>query len=380
MIKLIKNVKVFRDGEWKDTEILIAGTSIEKVADKIDVSYSGMEVIDGQGMKAIPGLIDQHVHVTGGGGEGSFVTQVPGLSLSAPVKAGVTTIVGVLGTDGITRSVENLVAKTKALNEFGITAYCLTGSYQYPSPTLTGSVLRDITFINEIIGVKTCISDHRASYMSMEEFRRVAADARVAGLMAGKVGEVHIHMGLDPRGLSPVFEVLDNSQIPVSTFRPTHCEKCMDDAIKFMNMGGYADFTAKDHIMDETLEKLSRIYAEAPKGHATLSTDGNGSMPIWNDKNEMIGIGAGKITALFNVIRGLYQKKDIPLEEALKLATENPAKALKLFPRKGQLADGADADIVFLDEDLNIDTVFAMGKLMLKGGKMQVPVNFEAAE
>ena len=379
MIKLIKNVKVFRDGEWKDSEILVSGNSIEKIADKVAISYAGVERIDGKGMKAIPGLIDQHVHVTGGGGEGSFVTQVPGLKLSAPVKAGVTTIVGVLGTDGITRSVENLVAKTKALNEFGITAYCLTGSYQYPSPTLTGSVLKDITFIKEIIGVKTCISDHRASYMSMEEFRRVAADARVAGLMSGKVGEVHIHMGLDPRGLAPVFEVLENSQIPVSTFRPTHCEKCVDDAIKFTKMGGYADFTAKDHIMDETLEKLDRVLRECPDGHITLSTDGNGSMPVWNDKNEMIGIGAGKISALFNVVRGLVQKKGYKLEDALKIATVNPAKALK-FDTKGVLAEGYDADIVLLTDDLQIDTVFAMGKLMLKGGKMQVRVNFEDAE
>jgi len=378
-MKLIKNIKVFRDGAWKDTEILICGQSIEKVADKIDVSYEDLEVIDGKGMRAIPGMIDQHVHVTGGGGEGSFVTQVPGLKLSAPVKAGVTTIVGVLGTDGISRSVKNLVAKTKALNEFGITAYCLTGSYQYPSPTLTGSVLDDITFIKEIIGVKTCISDHRGSYMSLEEFRRVASQARVAGLMAGKVGEVHIHMGTAPSGMQPIFDVLENSEIPVTTFRPTHCEKCYDDAIKLMKMGGYADFTAKDHIMDTTLKIVSNAIKEAPEGHVTLSTDGNGSMPIWNDKNEMIGIGAGKITALFNVVVGLVQQKGIPFEEAIKIVTINPADALKL-PTKGRLEAGADADIDLVTDDYKIDTVIAMGKCMLKGGKMQVTANFEDAE
>ena len=47
-------------------------------------------------------------------------------------------MVGLLGTDGITRSVENLLAKVKALREEGITAYCLTGSYGWPSVTVTG--------------------------------------------------------------------------------------------------------------------------------------------------------------------------------------------------------------------------------------------------
>ncbi len=69
--------------------------------------------------KLIPGLIDNHVHITGGGGEGSFKTRVPEITLSKLIEGGITTVVGLLGTDGITRSVENLVAKAKALKEEG---------------------------------------------------------------------------------------------------------------------------------------------------------------------------------------------------------------------------------------------------------------------
>ena len=144
MIKLIKNIRVFRDGEWKPSEILIADKRIAAVGDTIDCTFDGMEVVDGRGMRAIPGYIDQHVHITGGGGEGGFANQVPPLKFSAPVKAGITTIVGLLGTDGTTRSVESLVAKAKAFREQGLTCFCLTGAYQYPSPTVTGSVRRDI--------------------------------------------------------------------------------------------------------------------------------------------------------------------------------------------------------------------------------------------
>ena len=110
MIQLIKNVHVFRQDEWRPSEILIAGNKIEQIADQIPMEYDGLTVIDGRGMRAIPGYIDQHVHVTGGGGEGSFITQVPPMKFSEPIKAGVTTIVGLLGTDGTTRSVASLAS------------------------------------------------------------------------------------------------------------------------------------------------------------------------------------------------------------------------------------------------------------------------------
>jgi len=94
VITLIKNVRAYQNGTWKEGEILIAGDKIEAMARKIDCTFPGMQVIDAEGMRCIPGYLDQHVHITGGGGEGGFANQVPPLPLSAPVRAGVTTLVG----------------------------------------------------------------------------------------------------------------------------------------------------------------------------------------------------------------------------------------------------------------------------------------------
>ena len=135
-----------------------------------------------------PGIIDRHVHVTGGGGEGSFHTQAPQVQLSSLIKGGVTTVLGLLGTDGISRSVENLLAKVKALKEEGISAYAICGAYGYPSTTVTGSVSKDIMFIDEILGVKLAISDHRAPNITTEELIRLASDVRTAGMLSGKPG------------------------------------------------------------------------------------------------------------------------------------------------------------------------------------------------
>lgn len=378
MIQLLKNVRVFREGTWKRSEILIADRRIEAIGDEIHCEYDGLTVMDGGGMTAIPGLIDQHVHLTGGGGEGSFLTQVPPMKFSEPVKAGVTTVVGLLGTDGTTRSVANLVARTKAMREFGLTAYCLTGNYNYPSPTLTGSVMDDIVFVEEIIGVKIAISDHRSSNMTKESLIKLASDARVAGLLSGKPGIVHLHTGTGQAQLDMLFDIVEQTEIPITTFRPTHLAAKYDAAIRFAKLGGYIDFTCDPDDMERRSALLVRALKEAPAGSVTISTDSNGSLPVWNEKHEMIGMDAGHIQALPDTLRAMVQLQGCPLEEAVKPMTENVARALKLYPAKGVLAPGADADIVLLDEKLAVDTVFAMGRCMLRGKQMQVHAYFES--
>ena len=113
---LIRNAEVYAPEYIGKKDILVAGGKIERMADTLP-DFDGAEVIDAAGKIVTPGIIDRHVHITGGGGEGSFKTQAPRVELSNLVEGGVTTLVGVLGTDGISRSVENLLAKAKALKQ-----------------------------------------------------------------------------------------------------------------------------------------------------------------------------------------------------------------------------------------------------------------------
>ena len=112
---LIKNAEVYDPSPRGRQDILVVNDRIAAIGKDLCPNLPDVEVIDGEGMKAVPGFIDQHVHVTGGGGEGGFHTRTPELMLSSVIKAGVTTLVGLLGTDSLTRIVENLVAKTKSL-------------------------------------------------------------------------------------------------------------------------------------------------------------------------------------------------------------------------------------------------------------------------
>ena len=367
---LIQNADVYAPEHLGMRDILLCNDKIIQVAEHIDFSFDGLVTIDAQGKKAIPGLIDQHVHITGGGGESSFKSRAPELTLTDCIESGVTTLVGLLGTDSMTRSVANLVAKTKALNSEGITAYCLTGAYEYPSPTLTGVVDNDIIFIEEVIGVKIAITDHRSSNISAAELSRLATQVRLASLVGGKVGEVHMHTGHGKKGLSDVFQVLEESDIPIKHFRPTHIQNVLEDGVRFANMGGYIDFTSTDPVSVAKL--IAETLPKVPFDRVTLSSDSNGSMPQWNEKNEVVGITVAKMTSLFSCVRELVQHNGVRLEDALRLVTQNVATALEIYPQKGCLAPNSDADLILLDDSMRFDTLFAKGRLMMQNGEILV--------
>jgi beta-aspartyl-dipeptidase (metallo-type) len=373
---LIQNVTLYEKNDPETVDVLIAGGKVEEIGKDLNYKMKTLTVLDGTGKIAIPGYIDQHVHVTGGGGEGGYANRVPELVPSDCTRGGVTTLVGLLGTDATTRSVANLIAKVKALKQYGLTAFCLTGSYEYPSPTLTGSVKKDIVFIEEVIGVKIAISDHRCSNMSKEDMVRLASEARLGGVLSGKPGIVHMHTGSGNQKLDMIFDILKTEDIPVSVFRPTHVGHIFDDAIRFANMGGYIDFTSGQRIQ-ETAKQIQKAFTLAPQELITMSTDSNGSLPKWNDRKEVIGMGVGKITTMHEVIRSLVLELGVPLPQAIRPVTGNVAQALNLYPRKGIIAEGSDADMLLLDKDYTIDTVICGGTIMMSEKKVLKKGTFE---
>lgn len=358
---LIKNADVYAPEHLGIKDILTGGGKILAIGKKLDISLPDLEVIDADGMITHPGFIDGHVHAIGGGGEAGMLSRVPALTERRIAEAGVTTIVGLLGTDGTTRTVRDLVAKIQGFREWGLSAYCLTGSYQVPTQTLTGKIGDDIVFVNEIIGVKVAIADHRCSFPTTEELVRMASEARIASLMSGKCGIVHLHVGADRLGIYQLFEIADRYPIPLKHFHPTHMGSHMDQAAEWLKRGGHVDITCHEAAADQVIALLS-----LSEENITLSTDSNGSFPKWNEKKELIGMGAGSILELGKTVNSLMTK-GVDRSLAYRLVTGNPAKALNLTG-KGKLAPGYDADID-IECDGSLRWCISRGTILVRDGK-----------
>lgn len=387
---LIKNAHVYTPEDIGVKDVLIGGGKVLKIADELPVEDAyGVTVIDGKGKILIPGLIDAHVHILGGGGEGGAKTRTPEIMLSDIITGGVTTVVGCLGTDGCTRTISNLLAKAKGLEEEGISTYIYTGSYQVPVRTLTGSIMDDIILLEKVVGTgEIAISDHRSSQPTKEEFAKIVADTRVGGILSAKAGLVNIHMGDGEEKLEFLRYVLEKTQIPPTNMLPTHINRSttlMKDGIDYAkNLGGYIDLTTSsdpeflepDEVKASTGLKMA-LDAGVAAEQITFSSDGQGSLPIFSSDGTFIGLGMGKVTSLYREMRDAVLKDGIPLSNALKPVTQNPAHLLKL-EQKGKIMEGADADLVLSEEQsLEICTVIAKGRVMISEGEILVKGTFE---
>lgn len=372
MFKLLKNLHCFSPFNMGQKDILLVFDKICLIENEINTNnLPGIEVINCSGCMATPGFIDQHVHIAGGGGEQGPHSRTPEIMLSDITKAGVTTVVGVLGFDSVTRSISGLLAKARALENEGISTYIYSGSYGIPTATLTGRVLTDIALIDKVVGVgEIAISDHRSSHPSLESLREIAAEARSGGMLGGKAGIVHIHVGDGREGLNPLFQLLKESDFPLEMFVPTHLNRNLnlfEQGLKFLHMGGNIDLTAGEKTGLSVPDALNKVMEEnISLDQVTITSDGNGSVPGKSSKPEI-----GQVEDLLKDFCQSALQRKIPLDQLLKTVTINPAKILKIFPRKGTLAPGNDADILVMREnDLKVEMLLSRGEFLIKDQKL----------
>ena len=205
------------------------------------------------------------------------------------------------------------------------------------------------------------ISDHRSTLSDFKELMKIASDAHIGGMISGKAGITHIHIGDGSDMLSPLIQTLEHSELPLCSVIPTHVnrnKKLFYEAINYCKKGGYIDLTAgqwdeRGFSVPDAIELLLKNNIKLSR--VTVSSDANGSIPEG---------GVGEICALFDDIRECIINKGIDMEIAISLITSNVAKFLKIYPKKGCLERGSDADFIVLDRDLNICKVISKGVIV----------------
>ncbi|MBT8142839.1 MAG: beta-aspartyl-peptidase [Gammaproteobacteria bacterium] len=386
MLKLIKNAHVFAPDNLGIQHLLIGGGKILWMGADLPALEKTVlaETYDAQGLVLMPGLIDGHAHITGGGGESGYASRVPAVGLSRFTQSGVTTVVGLLGTDDTTRDTKSLLAEVRALRAQGMHALCYTGGYHIPPTTFTGCVRSDIVNLEPVIGVgEIAICDHRSSQPTLQEILRLASDAHVAGMMTGKAGILHIHLGDGESGLQLVRDALSNSELPARVFHPTHINRrkaLFIEACELAKLGCSVDITAFPVADGEdawcAADAWENYHASgAPADKLTISSDGGGCLPEFDADGQIVHMDIGDPCSLFDSIKDLLQR-GISLEKILPAYTSNVARLLRLSS-KGHIAHNVDADLVLMDKEHQIHSVMCQGNWHRKYHQQIITGSFE---
>jgi len=389
MFTLIRDGEVFAPEPLGRMDVLLAAGAIAAVAEPGRLRVDGLEAetVDASGRRVLPGLVDPHVHILGGGGEGGPATRAPEIRVEDIVASGVTTVIGCLGTDGVTRHMTSLLAKARALEIEGVSAFIYSGSYEVPVRTLTGSVRSDLVLIDKVVGAgEIAVSDHRSSQPTFDEIARLAAECRVGGLLGGKAGVLHLHLGDGKRRLDFLFRLVRETEIPATQVVPTHINRnphLFEQGLEWVAAGGSVDMTvgpepAPDDPEVRPEDVVARFKEKGlPLTRLMASSDSNGSLPVFDEAGRLVRLDIAREKDLFRKFADIVRREILPVETAVRVFSTNAADFYKL-PKKGRVETGRDADLIVLDADLGLSEVFARGRRMVAGGRVVARGTFSA--
>ncbi len=388
-LTVIKGAEVYSPTYKGKCDVAFAQDNILSIGEIEVPETSGLplKIIDGENKLVIPGFVDPLVHINGGGGEGGFHTRTPQMPVTDAIRGGVTTLVSALGTDAVTRSLEDMLARLKTFSYYGLSTYAYTGNYHLPITTITGDVKKDIILIEEFIGVgEVAVADHRGSQIDKEDLATLAAHARVAGMLSGKAGIVFVHVGDGKDKLEALKHACSLKEVSPTQFYPTHINRnasLLDAGIEWAKHGGFIDFTASTNeafVDDDEIPAneavVQAIEAGVDTSHISISSDGNASLPVFDQDGQLKGLEIGSVSSVFRCFQKLINKHHLSIEDATRAVSTTAATALKL--PKGKINVGQHADLLVLDKHtLALEHVFAKGQHLLKDGEINVDIMFE---
>jgi beta-aspartyl-dipeptidase (metallo-type) len=387
--KLFKGGHVFSPEDQGVADVLVYGREIVAVAEGLEAptGIGGGETVDLTGRLVLPGLIDDHIHVMGASGLGGPTTRSTDLQIERIAGVGVTTVASPLGADCLSRDIPCLLARAAALECEGISAYCYTGGWWSPVPTLSGNPQADVAYIDRVLGVKVAVSEPMAPVHGIEELCRLAHAAWTGGRLAGKRAVLHAHAGDLAEGLAPIREVQRRTGIPADCLVVTHVNRNPElwrQAMEYAKAGGSIDLTTMQrpetghaHAVPAAQAVRQALAAGVPAARMTLSTDSGVPYPRLDAAGRVVELYMAGPEAILATLRELVQA-GLTWGEAAPFATLYTANLLGLS-RKGRLTSGADADILVLDKTGVVDRVYARGRALVVGGQPVVRGPFGAA-
>lgn len=376
-LRLLRVGEVFAPAALGAQDVLIGGSKILAMGRDLSVTCNleGLAEIETfPACRMVPGFLDQHVHFLGGGdGDGA---RMPELSPRAFASAGVTTAVGLLGSDVETKTLSQLLRKACELDRAGLNALIYTGAMMLPAPFLTTSARADIVLIDKVIGAKSAVGERTVPNLDFPALAALAGSLVQAKGMSGKAAVLHLHVGRLKTGMQMLFDLVEKLDFPPGQAVPTHINRAPDrfpafeHGLRFAKGGGNIDFTCclgpLDNLpvgLDPVEAVLRALDAGVAIDRITLSSDAGVAVPD--------GRGGARAVApsiLYRDVLRLASEARVGWTQALALVTTNVARVLGLSETKGAIAPGMDADLVLIGGDDRI-------VLTMRGGRVVFDCN-----
>jgi len=382
---VIRNAHVFAPEDVGVRDILIGGDRVVAMEADLDLGGLSAAEVDASGRRVVPGLVDGHLHVIGGGGNEGYASRIPELWVGELAQAGITTVVAPPGLDMVTKNLEGLLAKTYALESEGVSAYVMVGGFQRPFRTVTGSLAGDFFTLEKVIGVKVALGEVKATPFRDEELVELARQLHYLSGATGKACVLHAHLGHSEDPAGQFLHAIRTSGVPASRFQITHCnytEHTMQAALEIAAEGASVDFNpvltpdfGHPRAVPAAAAVVQTLAAGVDPGLITMTSDGNASVPILLDDGTRDSYEKS-LDWLWETVVELVTDHEVPLEQALSFVTSNPARVLGLG-QKGRVRTGGDADLLVVDDELGIVDVFARGRRMVANGEPLVRSMYE---
>ena len=379
MLTIITNGVILTEQGWlHDATITINGNKIEHIGKSPD-NIDAYNVVDAAGGYIIPGGIDTHIHGGGGrdfmeGTEQAFRT-----AIEAHMRHGTTAIYPTLAASS-TDIIERAVATTERLmaeQDSPVMGLHLEGPYF--NPVMAGGQMPEYIRTPDkdeymhILENTSCIKCW-ASSPELEgalEFGEYLHSKGIIASIAHTTADYPIVKAAYEAGYTHATHFY-NAMTGVHKDREYKHEGTIESIYLMEDMG--VELIADGIHIPPTILQL--VYKIKGVERISLITDALGCSASKSgevfDPRVIIEDGvcklsdhsalAGSIATMDRLIRTMVEQANIPLQDAVRMASETPARKMGIYERKGSLKAGKDADIVIMNRDLQVEGVWAMGR------------------
>ena len=348
MLTQIINARILTPQGWlKNGSVLISDNKILEVTN-CDLPVVGATLVDAQGTYIVPGGVEIHVHGGGGrdfmeGSEDAFRTAV-----KAHMQHGTTSIFPTLSSSTIPmiQAAAATTEKLMAEPDSPVLGLHLEGHYfnmamaggQMPENIKDPDPQEYIPLLEETHCIKRW--DAAPELPGAMQFGKYITSKGILAAVGHTQAEFEDIETAFQVGYRTVEVVADGIHVPPTILRLVYKIKGVE----------------KTALITDALACAASDSQEAFDPRVIIE-DGVCKLA---DRSAL----AGSIATMDRLIRTMVQKAEIPLEDAVRMASETPARIMGVADRKGTLERGKDADILSLDDDLNVRAVWAMGKIV----------------